>query len=122
MPNTLAHLGVQALVSRTLVRNADLKWVYIGAIIPDLPWILQRVVMMGPAHIDAYDMRLYAITQASLFLCLIISSALAALSTHFGRTFVILGLGSLFHLLLDAFQIKWANGVHLLARNYSDPP
>ena len=115
MPNTLAHLGIQAIATRTLIRNADIKWVYIGAIVPDLPWILQRVIKMGPTYIDAYDLRLYAITQASLLLCLIVSSALAALSAQFWRTLVILGLGSFFHLLLDACQIKWANGVHLLA-------
>ncbi len=115
MPNTLAHLGVQALVTRTIVRNANLKWVCIGAITPDLPWIFQRVVRLAPVHIDAYDIRLYAITQASLLLCVIASLALAALSSQFWKTLVILVLGSFLHLLLDACQIKWANGVHLLA-------
>ncbi len=31
------------------------------------------------------------------------------------KTFFILSFGSFFHLILDAFQIKWANGVHLFA-------
>jgi len=114
VPNTLAHLGIQALATQALVRNADLKWIYIGAIIPDLPWILQRIILLGPVYFDPYDLRLYAITQASLMVCLIISLAFAALSTQFWRTFVILGSGSFLHLLLDALQIKWANGVHLL--------
>jgi hypothetical protein len=44
VPNALAHLGVQGVATRALLRDADLKWVYIGCIIPDIPWILQRFV------------------------------------------------------------------------------
>ena len=31
------------------------------------------------------------------------------------KTFFILGFGVFFHLILDAFEVKWANGVHLFA-------
>lgn len=37
------------------------------------------------------------------------------LTAHAGRVFAILGGNALLHLLLDASQIKWGNGVHLLA-------
>jgi hypothetical protein len=30
MPNTLAHIGVQTLVTRQIIDNADFKWILIG--------------------------------------------------------------------------------------------
>ena len=116
MPNTLAHLGIQGLLTRKLINNSDIKWIFIGCIIPDLPWILQRVLLKSPIPvIDPYYLRCYAIVQSSLFLCLVLCTALALVSANFGKTFKILGLNVLLHLFLDAFQIKWANGVHFLA-------
>ena len=53
--------------------------------------------------------------QASLLFCLILSLAICLLCQKPLRVFLILGGNCLAHLLLDAMQIKWANGVHLLA-------
>ena len=115
MPNTLAHLGVQGLATRAVYADADHKWIYLGCIVPDVPWILQRLVGQTLPGIDPYDLRLYVIVQASLCFCLVLSLALSTLSTSMWRIFAILSLNSLFHLLLDACQTKWANGVHFLA-------
>jgi hypothetical protein len=115
MPNTLAHIGLQGLATRRLFRDADYKWIYVGCIIPDLPWIYQRLIKYFIPDIDFYDLRLYAIVQASLLLCLLFSLALATISKHYWRTLVILSSNSLLHLVLDASQIKWANGVLFFA-------
>ena len=115
MPNTLAHLGVQGLATRALIRNADLKWVYLGCVVPDVPWILQRLVKAAAPSVAPYDLRLYCIVQASLVFCLLLSSALALLSVHFRRIFTILSINAALHLLLDACQTKWGNGVHFMA-------
>ena len=115
MPNTLAHIGVQFLVARTLIRSADVKWIWASCIIPDLPWILQRALRATLPDVSAYEVRLYAIAQSSFAVCLILSIALAIWSVRPARVFAILGLGCLTHLLLDSLQTKWANGVHLFA-------
>ncbi len=115
MPNTLAHIFVQGLTSRAIINNASFLWVCFAVVIPDLPWIIQRVVQILGPDINPFAMRQYAIVQASLFSCVLLSAALSALSREKLKTFTILSLGSLIHLLLDASQIKWANGVHLLA-------
>lgn len=115
MPNTLAHLGIQAITTRKIIRSADLKWIYLGCIIPDIPWIFSRIVRFLGVGINLYDLRLYLIIQSSLFFALILCFGFAALSRNFKMTFIILGLNSLFHLLLDALQIKWGNGVILWA-------
>lgn len=115
MPDVLGHMGVQAAVTRLLIRNADPKWIYVGCVIPDLPWIGLRVASAVGVPVDPYDTRLYFIGQASLACCLLLSAGLALLSTAPKATFAVLGLNSLFHLLLDPIQIKWGNGVHLLA-------
>lgn len=115
MPNTLAHLGVQGLLTQSWLRNLSPKWVFLGCIIPDIPWILNRMVLSATSSIDPYALRLYVMAQASLACSLILCAALAALSRSTRVTFAVLASNALLHLLLDASQIKWANGVHLLA-------
>lgn len=113
MPATLGHLGAQALVTRALIRGADIKWVWLGCLIPDLPWILQRAVRSF--EVSPYDLRLYAIVQSSLLFCLVFSGFAALFSKAWPRVFAILALGSVLHLGLDAMQTKWANGVLFFA-------
>ena len=116
MPNTLAHIGIQGLASQAIFRNADLKWVFIGCIIPDIPWILRHILLKLPfLHLNPYYLKLFVMVQASLVFCLIFCLILASFSKNFLKTFAILFLNSFLHLLLDACQIKWANGVHLMA-------
>ena len=114
MPNTLVHIGVQTLVSRKIIANADYKWILIGCVIPDVPWILQRLIPMV-ADVDPYFLRLYAIVQSSFLFCVVLSLLLSSFSKFFFRTFLVLSINALMHLLLDAMQTKWANGVHLFA-------
>ncbi len=115
MPNTIAHLGIHALATKALIRKAEIKWIWAGCVIPDLPWIGQRAAGLLMPGLSPYDVRLYAIAQATLLMCLAVSAALALCSTRPWRVFAILALGCVLHLLLDALQIKWANGVHLFA-------
>ena len=115
MPDTFAHLGVQALASRGLFKDADIKWIAVGCIIPDVPWIVQRVFLALHVPVDPFTLRFYAIVQASLFCCLLLAGAIALLAGNGRRIFLLLALNSFLHLFLDALQIKWANGVHFFA-------
>lgn len=116
MPNTFGHIAVQGPLSRIFFRDADPRWIYLGCILPDVPWILQRIVVrVAPTAFDRYDVRLAAVVLASLFASFVLAAACAMLAERRGRTFALLAFGSTVHLLLDACQIKWANGVHLFA-------
>ena len=115
MPNTLAHFAINGLFTRTVIHEADLKWIYLGCIIPDLAWILQRVVRALPVAVDLYNVRAYCIAQSSLLISVLICVAFAVLTKQRSKIFFILIIGCLLHLLLDAVQIKWANGVQLMA-------
>jgi hypothetical protein len=115
MPNILAHIGAQGFLTRTILPRADLKLIFLGCLLPDVPWILARVIGGLPLGIDPYSVRLYAIAQASLFVTLFVCGAIAVVSVHHKRVFAILALNVVLHLLLDALQTKWANGVHLFA-------
>ena len=115
MPNTLAHIAINGPSTKALVNKPDWKWILLGTVIPDLPWMLQRVMKLIYPGINGYDLRLYVIVQATLFFSLILSFWFAQFSEHRTKTFFILGGGSLLHLLLDATQRKWGNGVHLFA-------
>jgi hypothetical protein len=64
---------------------------------------------------DVFDLRLYTMGLASLAVTLLLAGAVATLTSAPRRTFAVLGLNALFHLLLDATEVKFGNGVHLLA-------
>jgi hypothetical protein len=115
MPNTLGHIGGQGAISSLLFRHVDPKWIYIGCLIPDFPWILLRITRVILPDLDIYTLRLYFMVMASLFSCLIFCAAIAILTTKFWKVFLILGINAFVHLILDALQLKWGNGVHLLA-------
>lgn len=115
MPNTLTHAGAQGLVSRMAAPDMDLKWVYLGCVIPDVPWILQRAARVLVPGVDPYLLRSYVIIQASLLGCLVFSGAVALLARKFWKTFAVLGGNAVLHLVLDATQTKWGNGVNFLA-------
>ena len=115
MPTTLAHIGIQGPLTRTLLRGSDVKWILAACVLPDLPWIARRVVLELPFDLPLLHFQAYFFVQASLFMGLILAGALAALSRWPRRTFAILALGVVMHLLLDSLEDKFGNGVHLLA-------
>ena len=113
MPNTLVHIGIQGPLNSLLCKGTSSQWMLLGCVIPDIPWITQRALKFVPG-LDTYTLRLYSLNQASLFFCLVLAAALALTTRTPLRIFLLLGFNSLLHLLLDATQIKWANGVQLL--------
>ncbi|WP_457577576.1 hypothetical protein [Desulfomarina sp.] len=114
MPNTLCHIGIQGGLGRFLDHGIDIRWIIAGCIIPDIPWIVLKI-LLAVTPINPYDLRLYCMTQASLLFCLLLSGAVAQMTRSPLMIFFILAANCLFHLLLDAIQIKWGNGVHLFA-------
>jgi hypothetical protein len=115
MPNTLVHFAVQRAASAPWWRQVDARFIYLGCLLPDIPWILRRAVVAFDIPCDAVDLRLYTMAQASLAGTLLLCAALAAASAAPRLVFGVLGANALLHLLLDACEIKWGNGVHLLA-------
>ena len=108
-------MGIGRLIGRAVFKDADDRWIYIGCIIPDIPWILQRIVTVAIPGIDLISLRFYCVIQASLSFSLLLGTALSLWARKAIRVCLILGFSSLLHLLLDAGQIKWANGVHFFA-------
>jgi hypothetical protein len=128
LPNTLAHLGVQGFLQGGIgrgPRSDDVKWIALGCVLPDAPWIWHRALRFALGKLGLldpgaplellYDLRLYAVVQASLPWCLLLALGVAMLARRRAAVFGVLGLGAVLHLLLDALETKWGNGVHLLA-------
>jgi len=115
MPSTLIHLGVQGFSSRALVRDIDLRLVYLACVIPDIPWIVQRLINAMPLAVNRGELMLWSGVQSSLLFCLVFSAALALLMQRSVVAFAVLGSGCLVHLLLDITQIKWGRGAFFLA-------
>ena len=111
----LAHYGAQGVLSRTLMPKAEIKIVFLGCLLPDIPWIFLRIINLVAPHLDPIPARLYAIGQGSLFVTLFLCGSIAAISARPKRIFGILAFNVLLHFLLDALQTKWANGVHFFA-------
>jgi len=115
VPNTLVHFAAQGAASRGLWRELDPRWIYLGCLLPDLPWILRRLVVGLGLPADTFDLRLYTMAQASLAGTLLLCAALAAVTVAPRLVFLVLGTNTLLHLLLDATEVKFGNGVHLAA-------
>lgn len=115
MPNTLVHFAAQGAASHGLWRRIDPRWIYLGCLLPDVPWILRRAVVGLGLPADTFDLRLYTMAQASLAGTLLLCAALAALAAAPRLVFAVLGANAVLHLLLDATEVKWGNGVHLWA-------
>jgi len=115
VPNTLVHFAAQGAASHTLWRRIDVRFLYLGCVLPDLPWILRRAIVAFGRPVDGFDLRLYTMGLAALAVTLLLAGAIAVATTAPRRVFAWLGLNALLHLLLDATEIKFGNGVHLLA-------
>jgi len=115
MPNTLAHIGINSLVTKSIIKRSEILWIYLGCLIPDFPWITRKFVEFIFPSINGYDLQTFVIVQATLIFSLLLSLTFALLSRNIGKTFLILLIGSTLHLLLDSLQTKKANGVHLFA-------
>ncbi len=115
MPNTLVHFAAQGAASHALWRRLDPRFVYLGCLLPDVPWILRRAVVGFGLPADTFDLRLYTMALASLAVTLLLAAAVAALTSAPRRVLAVLAVNALLHLLLDATEVKFGNGVHLLA-------
>jgi hypothetical protein len=116
MPNTLVHLGVQSLLQAPALRTRGryLGLVWLGCVIPDVPWIASRVLGAVP-NVNPYSLELYASVQASLLFSIVLCVAAAALLARPWFAVTVMSLNCALHLLLDAVEIKPGNGVHLVA-------
>lgn len=115
MPNTLVHFAAQGAASHALWRGLDPRFVYLGCLLPDLPWILRRAIVGLGLPVDTFDLRLYTMGLASLAVTLLLAAAVAAVTRAPRRVLAMLGLNALLHLVLDATEVKFGNGVHLCA-------
>jgi len=115
MPNLLAHFAFQGPASHGVIRAADPRWIVLGCLLPDVPWIIQRAARALAPAVDAYDLRIYAVIQASLLFSFLLALGVTAVARDGRKVLAILLLGCALHLLADALQTKWANGVHFLA-------
>ncbi len=115
MPNTLVHFAAQGAASRGAWPRLDPRWIYLACLLPDLPWILRRAVVAFAFPVDTFDLRVYTMGLASLAGTLLLCAAIAVVTVAPRTVFAVLGAGALLHLLLDGTEVKWGNGVHLMA-------
>ena len=115
MPNTFAHIAVQGAANLSWQPARYVPWVLLGCVLPDVPWIANRILRFVNPDIDEVALDLYCIVQASWLFSVLLGIAFAAFAR---RPFVVGALlagNALLHLLIDAVEIKPGSGVHLLA-------
>jgi hypothetical protein len=115
MPNILAHIGVQGLATGVAAPRIGTRWVLLACVAPDVPWMFQRAIRAVLPHLDTYAVRAYAVGQASLVGTTFLLGAIALIGARPRLLFGMFTLNAVAHLVLDAAQTKWANGVHFFA-------
>ena len=113
MPNTLVHVAVHSAVLTPL--RVPFAAVLAGSVIPDVPWIVRRLLNSTGLDLPPIEMFAYFIALSSLFGCIALCFAVAVLFSNWRLVFGVSALGCLIHLLIDSLQDKWGVGVHLLA-------
>ncbi len=114
MPNTLCHIAIQGSLCEKTLPPSAFVWVLLGCILPDIPWV-EMHLLRALDLVDPYQLRYYCTAQASLFFCAFLCGAIAMFVRQSTTVFLILLGNSLLHLLLDSLQIKWGNGVNIIA-------
>lgn len=114
MPNTLCHIALQAPLTGIIFPRRLLIWALAGCIIPDVPWVSLKLLLFLD-YFNPYDLRLYFTAQASLFFSLLLTATLSMFVYNSREAVIVAGGNCVLHLFFDALQIKWGNGVHLLA-------
>ncbi len=114
MPNTLCHIAIQGSLCEKTLPPSAFAWVLLGCILPDIPWV-EMHLLRALGIVDPYQLRYYCTAQASLFFCAFLCGAIAMFVRQSKTVFLILLGNSLLHLLLDSLQIKWGNGVNIIA-------
>lgn len=114
MPNTLAHIGAQLPITRAVSRKVDPRWVALGLLVPDLPWIFQRLIHLVHPAAPVIDVRAYVVVMSTPVFCILLSAFFSLLVRNSAIVFAVLTLESLFHEFLDCFQAKGGVGVPFL--------
>lgn len=110
MPNTLAHLAIQIPAGRALGQQT-LILVCMGLMIPDLPWILQRVLLYVDGSFSALHIRSYCLALSTPALCLLLSWGISLLFRNPVRTLTVLFSQCLLHFFLDGLEQKGGIGI-----------
>jgi hypothetical protein len=113
MPNTLAHIAINSAVLAPL--RVPFAAVLAGCIIPDVPWIVRRILIGTHFDLPQVETFAYFVVLASLFGCVAMCLAFSLLFKQWKLVFGFSVLGCLIHLLADSLQDKWGVGVHLFA-------
>jgi len=108
--------AVHSALFGPVVRHAKLPFLAILAacVLPDLPWILRRILIFA-GYPNADQLYAYTIAQASLLGSSVLAVGVAAIFNRWLLVTLTIIVGCALHLVLDALQDKWGNGIHLLA-------
>src|SRR5690606_18296841 len=115
MPNTLAHIAVHGVANLSWRTGRYAPWILLGCVLPDVPWIANRVLRFVSRDIDEVALDLYCVVQASWLFSALLGVAFAAFARRPVAAALMLASNAMLHLLLDAAEIKPGSGVHLLA-------
>ncbi len=113
MPDLLTHFGATYLLSRPLPWRIDLRLLFLGALLPDLPWILSRV-LKTLTPLDPINLSAYLIPFSTPLVVLLVAACIALLHQRPLTCFAILGTAGLLNIVLDCLQTRPVSGPLLL--------
>lgn len=113
MPDLLTHFGSTYLVFRPMGYKDEIPLMYLGALIPDMPWIANRIFYFFDFS-DPIQRLAYLIPFSTPFMAVIAALIIALTQRNTLRSFAMLLIAALFHILLDTMQTRIAEGSLLL--------
>ncbi len=110
MPDLLTHFGTTYGLFFPYRMKIDPRLIFLGALLPDLPWIARRVAvqLFGADPVAAST---YLIPFATPFIALLASALIALFNREPRACFSLVFVPALWHLILDAMQSRLGNGV-----------
>ncbi len=112
MPDLLTHFGATYLLFRPLPW-IDLRLLFLGALLPDLPWILNRALGKLTA-LDPISLFAYVIPFSTPLVVLLVAACVALFHQRPLTCFWILGTAGLLNIGLDFLQTRPADAPLLL--------
>ncbi len=113
MPNLLTHFGATYLLFWPLPWRIDLRLLFLGALLPDLPWIIYRALERLTA-LDPINLLAYLIPFSTPIVVLLVAACIALLHQRPLTCFGILGTAGVLNIVLDALQTRPVSGPLLL--------
>lgn len=108
MPDLVTHFGTSYLAFRPFPWRVDPRLLFLGALLPDIPWILARV--LRPMSLDPIALYAFLVPFSTPLVVIFLAGLIALLHERRIRCFLTVVIAGLLHIGLDTLQTRPVDG------------